>query len=56
VAVPRLYVVVRADLAAGPQAVQGMHALVAFEQAHRDAFLAWRDTSNTLAFLTVPDG
>lgn len=51
----RLRVVVRADLSPGQQAVQGVHAQVAFAKAHPEVEHEWFDSSNTLALLCVQD-
>lgn len=51
----KLYVVTRADLSIGQQAVQGMHAIVAFIVRHPWTALKWYLESNTLAFVTAPD-
>lgn len=53
--VPKMTVVVRADLSIAQQAVQGMHALRQFVADHPETDLHWFRTSNTLAFLAVPD-
>ena len=53
--VERLYIVTRADLPAGDQAVQGAHALTEFAFEHPETAKAWHEQSNTLAFLAVPD-
>lgn len=53
--VERLYIVTRADLPPGDQAVQGAHALTEFLVEHPETAKAWHEQSNTLAFLSVPD-
>jgi len=52
---PKLYVVVRANLPPGVQAVQGLHAFREFGALHPDADKHWFETSNHLALLEVPD-
>ncbi len=52
--VDRLIVVTREDLSSGQQAVQGMHAVVAFIVRHPLRALWWFLRSNTLAFVAVP--
>jgi peptidyl-tRNA hydrolase len=52
---PKMTVVVRADLSDAQQAVQGMHALRQFVAEHPEADQHWFRTSNTLAFLAVPN-
>ncbi len=51
----KLYVVVRRDLAAGQQAVQGIHAAVQFQKEHPGTEREWFEKSNTLAFLQAED-
>lgn len=51
----KLYVIVRGDLAPGPQAVQATHAAIAFQHQHPTTARNWHAMSNTLALLTVPD-
>jgi peptidyl-tRNA hydrolase len=51
----KMTVVVRADLSDAQQAVQGMHALRQFVHEHPDVDRHWFLTSNTLAFLAVPN-
>ena len=51
----RLYLVTRADLPAGDQAVQAAHALTEFLVEHPEVARDWHDRNNTLAFLVVPD-
>jgi len=51
----RLYLVTRADLPAGDQAVQAAHALQQFNVEHPQAARSWFEQSNTLAFLAAPD-
>lgn len=51
----RLYLVTRADLPAGDQAVQAAHALTEFTFEHPEAAESWHRASNTLAFLVAPD-
>ena len=45
----------RADLAPGPQGVQAAHAFRQFIHEHPQVEAEWFRTSNTLAFLSVPD-
>jgi hypothetical protein len=54
-AAKKLFLVVRADLPAGAQAVQAAHAMRAFADEHREIEAHWFTSSNTLAFLAVPD-
>lgn len=51
----KLYIVTRRDLSPGAQAVQGMHALREFVQAHPELDSEWYRTSNYLGFLSVED-
>lgn len=51
----KLYVVVREDLAPGPQAVQAMHAFRQFQELHGDLERSWFRRSNHIAFLSVRD-
>lgn len=53
--ISRLRVIVRADLSPGQQAVQGMHAQVAFAKKHPESERTWHEQSNTLALLSVPN-
>jgi siroheme synthase (precorrin-2 oxidase/ferrochelatase) len=53
--VAKLFVVVRADLSPGQQAVQGLHALQEFNEHHPLVTSRWYTTSNTLAMLCIPD-
>lgn len=53
--IEKLFVIVRADLAQGPQAVQAIHAAIAFVHEHPALEGDWHLKSNTLALLTVPD-
>lgn len=48
---PKLYVVVRADLPAGQQAVQAVHAALAFQREHREVCVGL----DNLALLAAPD-
>ncbi len=51
----KLYVIVRADLPPGAQAAQGMHAAQEWVLENTSLARAWREASNTLVFLAVPD-
>lgn len=51
----KLYLVTRADLSAGQQAVQACHAMTGFLVEHKDEATRWYSTSNYLALLAVPD-
>lgn len=53
--VPRLHLVVRADLPPGDQAVQAAHALRQFVAEHPSADKEWFEQSNTLALLAAPN-
>lgn len=53
--VDRMYVVVRADLPAGLQAAQALHALREFAADYPEVEKRWHETSNTIAILAVPD-
>ncbi len=53
--VKKLYLVTRADLSPGQQAVQAQHALMEFVVRHGPHAMAWYRESNTLAFLAAPD-
>jgi len=53
--VSRLYVVVRADLPPGSQAVQAAHAMREFAADYPEIEKAWHEKSNTVAMLSVPD-
>jgi hypothetical protein len=55
VTVERLIVVTRDDLPAAAQAVQSVHAALAFAAYHSALAGAWMANSNTLALLSVPD-
>ena len=50
----KLYLVTRADLPAGAQAVQAAHALRQFIAEHPERDREWYETSNYLALLVVP--
>ena len=52
---PKLYVVVRADLPPGDQAVQAIHATTEFGFQHGLLTQEWHRDSNYLALLSVPD-
>lgn len=49
----KLYVITRADLDPGYQAVQSMHALRQFTAEHPDIDKAWFEQSNYLGLLSV---
>ena len=51
----KLFLVTRADLPAGDQAVQAAHSLREFVAHHPEIDLHWYRTSNTLAFLAAKD-
>ncbi len=51
----KLYVVTRADLPFGVQAVQSMHAAIEFAMEHREMTARWFVDSNYLALLSVPN-
>ena len=51
----KLFLVTRADLPPGDQAVQAAHALREFVAQHPEIDLHWYRTSNTLAFLAARD-
>lgn len=51
----KLFLVTRADLSAGQQAVQAAHALRAFAAEHPDIDREWYEVSNYLALLAVPN-
>jgi len=51
----KLYIVTRPGLPPGPQAVQGMHAARRFAAEHAEVEQAWYASSNTIAFVVVPD-
>lgn len=53
--VDKLYIIIRADLRPGQQAVQAAHAMRQFVADHPDIDRKWFEQSNTLAFLSVPD-
>ena len=51
----KLYLVTRADLSAGYQITQTVHAAADFAFAHPAAAARWHDVSNSLIVLAVPD-
>ena len=51
----KLYLVTRADLPAGQQAVQACHAMRRFAEEHPTVERAWFSGSETLALLAVKD-
>jgi len=53
--VVKLYLVTRADLSPGQQAVQAAHALREFAAEHPEEDARWYARSNTLALLAVED-
>lgn len=53
--VAKLYIIVRADLSLGQQAVQGLHALQEFNEEHPWVTSRWYTSSNTLALLSTPN-
>lgn len=50
----KLFLIVRADLSPGQQAVQAAHALRQFVADHPRVDREWFEVSNTLALLSVP--
>lgn len=53
--IPKLYMVSRADLPAGVQACQAMHAMREFVAQHPEVEREWHQTSNHIAFLAADD-
>lgn len=51
----KLYLITRADLPPGQQAVQAAHALAEFGIRYPGTFSRWHAESNTLVMLTVED-
>lgn len=51
----KLYVIVRRDIPAGPQAVQAVHAARQFQHEHPELEGSWFSASNHLALLSVRD-
>jgi len=51
----RFYVVVRSDLAPGPQLAQAVHAAIQFTQEWPDIVAPWYADSNYLVVVTVDD-
>lgn len=51
----KLYLVVRADLCPGQQAVQSVHAMRQFIAEHTGIEREWFELSNHLALLSAPD-
>ena len=51
----KLFLVTRADLEPGQQAVQAAHAMREFAAVHPDLDREWYEESNTLALLAVKD-
>lgn len=51
----KLRLIVRRDLAVGLQAAQAVHVHDEFREEHTAAARKWREDSNTVALLTVPD-
>lgn len=51
----KLFLITRADLSAGQQAVQAAHAMREFAEHHPEIERVWYRESNTLAFLVVSD-
>jgi len=54
-AASKVFLVSRADLSDAQQGVQAMHALTEFIFEHPKIAGPWRQESNTLAWLVVPD-
>ena len=50
---PKLYIVVRADLSPGAQAVQAAHAMREFAAEHSDIEHEWHEKSNTVVMLAI---
>ncbi len=53
--IAKLFLVTRADLAHGPQAIQSAHALREFSEHHPEIDREWYRTSNTLILKAVAD-
>lgn len=51
----KLYIVCRADLEPGYQAVQSVHAAIQFAMEHPEMTVRWFGDSNTLALLSAPN-
>jgi hypothetical protein len=51
----KLFLISRADLPPGQQAVQAAHALVEFQREHPEVADEWYRSSNHLAFLSAKD-
>lgn len=52
---PKLYIVTHRDLLPGYQGVQSIHAALQFAVLYPETFRHWFETSNYLAWLSVPD-
>jgi hypothetical protein len=50
-----MVIITRADMPAGYQLVQSVHAMADFAASEPDAFRAWQQGSNTLVCLSVAD-
>ena len=51
---PKLIVLVRADISAGYQVAQALHAVADFAHQHPETFQEWKSVSNSVVALSVP--